>query len=85
MRKNRNNKRLICLILALVILIGITLKADERLRILINNYAGSKSKIMANTVINNTVHNYLKDSNLKFADGTTIKLPKCFVDAKKKK
>lgn len=66
MRKNRNNKRLICWILALVILIGITLKADERLRILINNYAGSKSKIMANTVINNTVHNYLKDSNLKY-------------------
>lgn len=25
----------------------------------------------------------IKDSNLKFADGTTIKLPKCFVDAKK--
>ncbi len=68
MRKKIKYKQMVCLILALLMLIALTLKLDERLRILISNYAGSKSKIMANTVINNTVHNYLTESNVKYSD-----------------
>lgn len=68
MRRNIKTIRLVSLILVLVLLIAATLEVDKRLRILINNYANSKAKILSNTIINDTVHNYLSDKGIKYTD-----------------
>ncbi len=41
---------------------------DERMRLLINNYAHSKAKIVSNSVINNTVYDYLNQKDIKYTD-----------------
>lgn len=51
-----------------VILIAITLKFDGRLRIVINNYSLSKAKILSNSVINQTVYDYLENKKLSYSD-----------------
>ena len=49
-------------------MIGVTIKFDSRLRILINNYAASRAKIVANSVINKKVFEYLETKELTYSD-----------------
>lgn len=68
MRRNIKSIRLVCLILLLAIMTAVTLEADSRLRVLVNNYAHSKAKILSNSIINETVHNYLVEKNISYTD-----------------
>lgn len=68
MRINVKTKRILSLIFVLVLLIAATVEVDKRLRVLINNYANSKAKILSNTVINETVHNYLAEKGIQYTD-----------------
>jgi sporulation protein YunB len=45
-----------------------TVKFDARLRVLINNYAGNMAKIVANSVINSTVKDYLEENKITYSD-----------------
>lgn len=68
-KKRRSSKiRLISLLLLLIFMIGVTIKFDSRLRILINNYAASRAKIVANSVINKKVFEYLETKELTYSD-----------------
>lgn len=60
--------KLVCLTALLTVLTAVTVEADSRLRVVINNYAHSKAKIISNTVINETVHTYLLKSGIKYTD-----------------
>lgn len=66
--KHKNTIKFISIILAVILLITLTLKVDNRLRILIKNYTNSKAKILANLVINQTVYDYLNEKGLKYTD-----------------
>ena len=66
--KRKNSIKLISIILAIILLISLTLKVDNRLRILIKNHTNSKSKILSNLVINQTVNDYLEEQQLKYTD-----------------
>ena len=68
MRPNIKTARLLCMVLILTVMITVTLEADSRLRVIVNNYANSKAKVLSNSVINQTVHKYLQDNNLKYSD-----------------
>ncbi len=68
MRQNIKTVRLLCIVLILTVMITVTLEADSRLRIIVNNYANSKAKILSNSIINQTVHKYLQDKNIKYSD-----------------
>lgn len=67
-RQRNNSIRFISIVLAIILLISLTLEADNKLRILIRNYANSKSKILSNLVINQTVYDYLEEKQLKYTD-----------------
>ena len=68
MRPNIKTVRLLCMVLILTVMITVTLEADSRLRVIVNNYANSKAKVLSNSVINQTVHKYLQDNNIKYSD-----------------
>lgn len=68
MRPNIKTVRLLCMVLILTVMITVTLEADSRLRVIVNNYANSKAKVLSNSVINKTVHKYLQDNNIKYSD-----------------
>ncbi len=70
--KYRNTIRLVSMMLALILLIAITLEGDKRLRVLINNFASSKAKILSNVVINQTVYDYLEEKGIKYTDLMTV-------------
>ena len=44
------------------------LKIDDRLRLITNNYAQNKAKILANSVINQTVSDYLNENEIEYSD-----------------
>lgn len=67
-RQRKYTLKLISIVLAIILLISLTLEADNRLRILIRNYANSKAKILSNLVINQTVYNYLEERQLEYTD-----------------
>ena len=67
-RQRKYTLRFLSIVLAIILLISLTLEADNRLRILIRNYANSKSKILSNLVINKTVYDYLEERQLKYTD-----------------
>lgn len=52
----------------LLLLITLILKIDDRLRFITNNYAQNKAKILANTVINQTVSTYLAENEIVYSD-----------------
>ena len=52
----------------LLLLITLILKIDDRLRFITNNYAQNKAKILANTVINQTVSAYLEENEIVYSD-----------------
>lgn len=68
MRRNKAIVRLGCLLLILLSVIALTVEADGRLRVLLNNYAKNKAKILSNSMINTTVHSYLESENIKYSD-----------------
>lgn len=60
-RKTMNIKlRLAAVVTVLLLLITVAVKSDSRLRVLTNNYAGNKAKIIANLVINENVYNNIE-------------------------
>lgn len=67
-RQRKYTLKLISIVLAIILLISLTLETDNRLRILIRNYANSKAKILSNLVINQTVYNYLEERQLEYTD-----------------
>ena len=52
------------MILALIFILAITIKIDKRLRTIINTYAQNRAKIIANSVINKTVSDYLTNNKI---------------------
>lgn len=68
MRRNKSFVRFVCLVLILLSAVAFTVEADSRLRVLINNYAKNKAKIMSNSIINQTVHSYLEAQNIKYSE-----------------
>ena len=68
MRRNKTIVRLFCLLLILLSVIAVTVEADSRLRVLLNNYAKNKAKILSNSIINQTVHSYLEAQNVKYSE-----------------
>lgn len=52
----------------LMLLITLILKIDDRLRFITNNYAQNKAKILANTIINQTVSTYLDENEIVYSD-----------------
>lgn len=68
MHKNRYFLRCIAIILLLCSLILIILKTDDRLRLITTNYAKNRAKIVANTVINETVSRYLENHSITYSD-----------------
>lgn len=68
MRSNKFKMRFLAILLILVVLISITVECDSRLRVVINNYAHSKAKILSNTVIHDTVYKYLDEKDLQYTD-----------------
>lgn len=68
MRRNKAIVRLGCLLLILLSVIALTVEADGRLRVLLNNYAKNKAKILSNSMINTTVHSYLESEKIKYSD-----------------
>lgn len=68
MRKNNFILRYIALLLVLSSLIILALKVDDRLRLITNNYAVNRSKIVANAVINDIVSKYLKENKITYSD-----------------
>lgn len=67
-RQRKYTLKFISIVLAIILLISLTLETDNRLRILIRNYANSKAKILSNLVINQTVYNYLEERQLEYTD-----------------
>ncbi len=57
-------RAILCLTLALVFILAITLKVDSRLRTIINTYAQNKAKIIANGVINQCITEYLSENTV---------------------
>lgn len=68
MRFKRFNKGLLLLVALLILCIIMIIVLDGRIRILINNYAHSKAKIVSNSVINDTVYDYLNQKGIKYSD-----------------
>lgn len=68
-RKTMNIKlRLAAVVAVLLLLITVAVKSDSRLRVLTNNYAGNKAKIIANSVINENVYKTLNDMQITYSD-----------------
>ncbi|WP_407454006.1 sporulation protein YunB [Methanobrevibacter sp.] len=67
-RQRKSTIRFLSIVLTIILLISLTLEADNRLRVLIRNYSNSKSKILSNLVINQTVYDYLEERQLKYTD-----------------
>lgn len=67
-RQRKSTIRFLSIVLAIILLISLTLEADNRLRVLIRNYSNSKSKILSNLVINQTVYDFLEERQLKYTD-----------------
>lgn len=68
MRRDKNGIRLIALLTVLIILIACAVKLDSRLRVLLNNYGQSRAAIVSNSVINQTVYDYLEQNKLQYTD-----------------
>ena len=68
MRRNKNGIRLITLLTVLILLVACAVKFDGRLRVLLNNYGQSRAVIISNSVINQTVYDYLEQNKLKYTD-----------------
>ena len=60
--------RLAAVVTVLLLLITVAVKSDSRLRVLTNNYAGNKAKIIANLVINENVYKTLNDLQITYSD-----------------
>ncbi len=58
----------ILLIAMLIFSIIVAIEVDARLRVIINNYAQNRAKIIANSSINETISQYLTEINLKYSD-----------------
>ena len=52
----------------LIFSIFVAIEVDARLRVIINNYAQNRAKIIANSSINETISQYLTEINLKYSD-----------------
>lgn len=65
-------RAVICLILALIFILAITIKIDERLRAIINTYAQNRAKIIANSVINKVVTDYLTNNKISHSSLVSI-------------
>lgn len=57
-------RAILCIILALVFILALTIKIDSRLRGIITTYAQNRAKIIANSVINKAVTDYLSENNI---------------------
>ena len=68
MRKKKHKRLFFSLLLILTLLIAAVLEGDNRMRIIINNYAQSNAKIVSNTIINNTVYDYLETGGITYSD-----------------
>ena len=74
MRKHKHKFKLkpkflyILLIAMLIFSIIVAIEVDARLRVIINNYAQNRAKIIANSSINETISQYLTEINLKYSD-----------------
>ncbi len=68
MRFDKSRLRLASLLMVFIVLIALTLECDKRLRVIINNYSLSKAKIISNSVINQTVYDYLEDKEISYTD-----------------
>lgn len=68
MRRGNFILRYICLLVVIVLLMFAVLKIDDRLRLITNNYAQNKAKILANSVINQTVSDYLNENEIEYSD-----------------
>ena len=66
----RNNVKLrsAALILVLLILITVAVKGDQKLRIITNNYAQNRAKVLANSVINENVYKCLEELHITYSD-----------------
>ncbi len=60
--------RALILLVALLTSIYLVLCADARMRIIINNYAQSRAKIIANSTINASVSRYLEQQKISYKD-----------------
>ncbi len=58
----------ITLLCVLLICIYLVICADSRTRLIINNYAQNRAKIIANSTINETVSNYLDNMKITYKD-----------------
>ena len=68
LRKNRYFIRCIAIVLLLSSLTFVVLKTDDRLRVITTNYAKNRAKIVANTVINETISRYLENNKITYSD-----------------
>ncbi len=68
MRRNKNGVRFIALLTVIALLLVCVIKIDGRLRIVLNNYGMSKAAIISNSVINDTVYNYLEQNKIEYTD-----------------
>ena len=62
------NVKYIALLTVLFILIWAVIGVDSKLRVITQNYANNRAKIIANNVINKTVNDYLEASKIKYSD-----------------
>lgn len=60
--------RSFAVILVLLMLITVTVKGDQKLRIITNNYAQNKAKVLANSVINENVYKCLDELHVTYSD-----------------
>lgn len=58
----------ISIIFILISLITLTIEADKRIRVVVNNMAQNRAKIISNNVINKTVRSYLEDFGVEYSD-----------------
>jgi hypothetical protein len=68
LRFKKFKKGIVTLIVILILSIVLTILLDNRMRSLINNYAHSKAKIVSNSVINDSVYDYINRKDIKYTD-----------------
>ncbi len=64
--RRKNKIRFVVLLLVLLIMMYCVMQCDSRLRVLVNNYAHSKAKILSNSVINDSVYQFLNQNKIKY-------------------
>lgn len=68
MRKHNYFLKFVALLLLLALLLVGVLKFDDRLRLIATNYAKNRAKIVANTIINETVSRYLAEREISYSE-----------------